>query len=155
MLRKFIIWFVVISFNVLASNHDIYIGDVKSNMADLKDINGDDCCYNRHPSIGFISSWGYINEYDRYSLNDFNYIYKGRLDREYHPVLDESYYYLNDCPRFYFDTKADFSSFFLGKYKDFVPFECISTHLTYGESGIKYAEMILGNVFDFGVGYHF
>ncbi|MTC48408.1 hypothetical protein GKR59_01900 [Providencia alcalifaciens] len=148
MLRKFIIWFVVISFNVLASNYDVYIGDVK-------DINGDDCCYNRHPSIGFISSWGDINEYERYSLNDFNYIYKGRLDREYHPVLDESYYYLNDCPRFYFDTKADFSSFFLEKYKDFVPFECISTHLTYGESGIKYAEMILGNVFDFGVGYHF
>lgn len=155
MMRQFIFGCVVISFNIIASNHDIYITSVKSNMIDLKHINVDDCCYNRHPSIGFISSWGQINECGHCSLNYYNYTYKGRLDWEYNLVLDGSNYYINNFPSFYFDKKVDISSRFLEKNKDFVPFECISPYLISRKSGVRYAEMILSNVFDFEVGYHF
>ena len=41
MLKQFIVGCVVISFHVFASNYDIYIGGVQSNIVTLKDINRD------------------------------------------------------------------------------------------------------------------
>ncbi|CAG9435376.1 TPA: hypothetical protein ACS727_003517 [Providencia alcalifaciens] len=126
MLKQFIVGCVVISFHVFASNYDIYIGGVQSNIVTLKDINRDglQCCYAQYqyPSIGFIRSWGDIHEYEGYYLNDYGYIYRGKLDMKYYSILDEPYHYINDCSSFSLVKKSDVSSFFLDKNEGFAPF---------------------------------
>lgn len=68
---------------------------------------------------------GDIHEYEGYSLNDYGYIYRGKLDMKYYSILDEPYHYINDCSSLSLDKNLMFLVF-LDKNESFAPFWGVS-----------------------------